>query len=109
MGPIVIAPDIAAKLAGKHGVSALEVEPCFQNRTGHLLLDTREAHQTDPPTRWFIAPTNRGRLLKVCFVPVDGRYCLRTCYAPNDTELIQNLAFTVGTACRRIFEENSLT
>ena len=86
MARIVISEEIKAKLASKHEVGEAEVHQCFANRTGCLLRDAREEHRTDPPTEWFIAPTNRGRLLKVCFVP-DGNFYLRTCYPPNHTEL----------------------
>lgn len=86
MARIVISEEIKAKLASKHDVGEPEVHQCFANRTGLLLIDTREEHRTDPPTHWFIAPTNRGRLLKVCFVP-NGDYYLRTCFPPNKAEL----------------------
>lgn len=84
---LIISPQTEAKLNGKHGVTRLEVEQCFSNRTGQLLEDAREQHRTDPPTWWFIAPTNKGRLLKVCFVARDGNLYLRTAYPPNDNEL----------------------
>jgi len=86
MPRIIVSSSIRAKLASKHHVGEPEVHQCFANRTGSLLLDNREKHRTDPPTRWFIAPTNRGRLLKVCYVP-DGNYFLRTCFEPDETEL----------------------
>lgn len=86
MASIRISDTIRAKLAAEHDVGPPEVYQCFANRTGKLLTDTREEHATDPPTRWFIAPTNKGRLLKVCYVP-RGDYFLRTCYEPNETEL----------------------
>lgn len=86
MGDIFISGKTEAKLRDKHGVSVAEVHQCFANRTGKLLQDNREQHRTDPPTVWFIAPTNKGRLLKVCFVP-DGDLYVRTCYPPADVEL----------------------
>lgn len=84
---IRISDDVKAKLAAKHDVGEPEVHQCFANVTGQLLIDTREDHRTDPATNWFIAPTNRGRLLKVCFVPKNGDMYLRTCYPPNEAEL----------------------
>ena len=83
---IEISNDIKAKLNQKHGVEEVEVHQCFANITGQLLVDTREQHKTDPQTVWFIAPTNKGRLLKVCYVP-RGDFYIRTCYPPNETEL----------------------
>ncbi|MDW8324344.1 MAG: ADP-ribosyl-(dinitrogen reductase) hydrolase [Burkholderiales bacterium] len=82
-----ISVKVLAKLEQKHGVSRREVEQCFENREGPLLIDDREEHRSDPPTHWFIAPTNRGRLLKVVFVPSEGKIHLRTCYEPNETEI----------------------
>ncbi len=84
---VVISAKILEKLAEKHGVAEREVSQAFQNRTGHLLKDSREEHQTDPPTMWFIAPTNRRRLLKVCFVQRYGNSFVRTAYEPNQDEL----------------------
>nr|WP_306458271.1 ADP-ribosyl-(dinitrogen reductase) hydrolase [Pseudomonas viridiflava] len=55
----------------KHNVDVAEVLQCFKNRdpAKRFLLDTRAAHKTDPGTLWFIAETNVGRRLKVCFIP----------------------------------------
>lgn len=82
-----ISTKVLAKLSEKHGVTRKEVEECFQNRTGHLLMETREQHKSDPPTLWFIAHTNKGRLLKVCLVLKGGQPHIRTAYSPNDIEL----------------------
>lgn len=84
---IIIPDEIRAKLAAKHDVGEPEVHQCLANITGKLLVDNREDHRSDPPTVWFIAPTNRGRLLKVCYVPKKGDIYIRTCYPPNDIEL----------------------
>jgi hypothetical protein len=84
---IIISSAISAKLELKHGVSEKEVRQALENRTGHLLVDDREDHKTDPPTLWFIAPTNARRLLKVCFIHRDGNSYVRTAYEANDTEL----------------------
>lgn len=86
MVKIVISKEVKKKLEEKHDVSEAEVHQCFSNMTGQLLIDTREDHKTDPQTVWFIAPTNKRRLLKVCYVP-NGDFYLRTCYPPNETEL----------------------
>jgi len=84
---LVISDVIRAKLQAKHEVSPKDVRECFENRKGGLLEDDREAHRTDPPTLWFIAPNHHDRLLKVCFVLRDGTVYLRTCYPPNDVEI----------------------
>ncbi|MEZ5544257.1 MAG: DUF4258 domain-containing protein [Lysobacteraceae bacterium] len=85
---LVISDTIRAKLHAKHEVSPKDVRECFENRIGGFLTDDREEHRTDPPTLWFIAPNNHNRLLKVCFILRDGTVYLRTCYPPNQTELL---------------------
>lgn len=84
---LVLSKTILEKLASKHGVNREEVEQCFANRTGAYLQDTREDHQSDPPTLWFIADTNYGRLLKIVFIAKDGDVFIRTAYPPNEAEL----------------------
>lgn len=79
---IVISDTIRAKLHAKHGVSPKDVDECFANRTGKLLLDASEERR-DPPTYYFIAPNNHKRLLKVCFVLRNGAVFLRTCFPPS--------------------------
>ncbi len=87
---LVISLAVRRKLAHKHLVSSEEVRECFRNRQGGLLEDTREQHRTDPPTWWFIASTNAGRVLKVVFVRrsvgSEVELHLRTAYSPNDAE-----------------------
>lgn len=79
---------IAEKLEKKHNVKAVEIGECFLNRTQGLLEDTRINHRTDPPTLWFIAETDHGRLLKVVFIELtDGSYEIKTAYEPNDNEV----------------------
>ncbi len=68
-------------------MSEREVEQCFENRDGSFLKDSREAHLTDPPTLWFIAETNKGRLLKVCFVNQENKIFIKTSYEPNSAEI----------------------
>lgn len=90
-----MSPRIRQKLEDKHGVSEEEVRQCFQNVEGEFLRDRREDHRTDPPTHWFIAPTNRNRLLKVVFVArkeeaEDGtrvRIDVKTAYPPAQDEI----------------------
>ncbi|MBV2184332.1 MAG: hypothetical protein KUL88_07325 [Rhizobium sp.] len=84
---IIISPKIAEKLQKKHSVSHDEVTQCFANRDGRLLVDTREDHASDPPTLWFVAETDYGRLLKIAFVQRDGDIYLRTAYQANAEEI----------------------
>lgn len=84
---IIISSKIAEKLKSKHSVTEEEVDQCFSNRDGVFLTDTREDHRSDPPTLWFIAETDYGRLLKVAFVSRDGNIFLRTAYQPNAEEV----------------------
>lgn len=84
---IIISQSIQEKLATKHNVTVEEVSQCFANRDGKFLIDTREAHDTDPKTQWFVSETDYGRKLKVVFVPRDGDVYLRSAFVPNQTEL----------------------
>lgn len=84
---IIISDGILAKLRDKHDVSRAEVEQCFQNRCGMFLRDNREDHRTDPPSLWFIAETNKGRLLKVVCMFVDGNIHIKSVFEPNDDEI----------------------
>ncbi|NBI42188.1 ADP-ribosyl-(dinitrogen reductase) hydrolase [[Haemophilus] felis] len=77
------------KLLQKHGLTDPETEilEAFSNRTGAFLVDTREEHQSEPPTEWFIVETNRGILLKICFICKEDGVHIRTAYSPNAEEI----------------------
>ena len=75
------------KLQLKHQVSLEEVKQCFLNRDGGLLEDEREDHKATPLTERFIAETDQGRKLKVCFVQVGVVITLKTAFVPNDAEV----------------------
>jgi hypothetical protein len=93
--PIVISQRILRKLAEKHRVSEDEIRQCFMNVEGSYLRDTREKHDTDPPTHWFISETNRKRKLKVVFVArkvetpngAQVRVDIKTAYEPSAEEI----------------------
>ncbi|MDZ7750724.1 MAG: ADP-ribosyl-(dinitrogen reductase) hydrolase [Gammaproteobacteria bacterium] len=79
---------VKEKLAKKkRPVTEEEIVQCFANRTGVYLIDTREEHASDPPTRWFVAETDFGRKLKVVFIPKNGAIIIRTAYDPNSDEI----------------------
>lgn len=76
------------KLLDKHNVTDEEVLQCFLNREGSFLIDDREDHTTNPPTFWFVAETDKRRMLKVVFVGYpDGTMEIKTAYPANQTEL----------------------
>ena len=85
---IIISSATRTKLTIKHGgVSELEIEQCFENMAGRFLQDDREDHQTDPPTRWFVAETNKRRNLKICFVLKGVNVHIKTAYEPDEAEI----------------------
>lgn len=86
-GAIIISQKIREKLLDKHQVTEAEVAECLANRCGRAILDTREEHQSDPPTVWIIAETNKGRLLKVAFINKDGNNFIRSAFEPNKAEI----------------------
>lgn len=79
--------NVMQKLQSKHGVSLDDVQQCFANRTGGLLEDSREEHKTEPPTQWFVAENDFGRMLKVVFVAKDGDIFIKTAYEANEKEV----------------------
>lgn len=84
MRSLVISPEILQKLQTKHNVTRREVEQCFENKIGIYLEDTREEHRSDPPTLWFVAPTNYGRILKVIFIFLDGNIYIKSAFEASD-------------------------
>lgn len=88
MKGLIISDAVQRKLDTKHGgITPREIEQCFENCEGEHLLDQREEHKTNPPTKWFIASTNAGRQLKICFIFKGGEVHLRTAYEPNADEI----------------------
>lgn len=81
-----ISESVLRKLKDAHGVGRTEVEQCFLNRQGHLLVDNRALTRTNPPTLWFIACTNKGRALKVVYIQKGSVVELKTAYDPNEEE-----------------------
>lgn len=84
---IQITQEILDKLRDKHQVTAREVEECFLNMTGNALMEQRDKHKTNPPTMWFIAETNKARLLKVCYVMFGGNIYIKSAFEPDQEEL----------------------
>lgn len=85
---LLISQGVRAKLSGKEPpVSEEDIIQCFANRSGRELVDTRADNLTNPLTRWFIAETDFGRKLKVCYVPLPHGIQIKTTYEPNAEEL----------------------
>jgi len=82
-----ISADVLYKLEHKHDVTREEIEQCIANRTGKLLQDTREKHKTNPPTLWFLAYTNKLRLLKIVYIQIGDMVELKSAFSPNKTEI----------------------
>lgn len=87
MSVILINENTLDKLLSKHGVTRREVEQCFDNLCGTYLLENREEHRSEPPTLWFIAPTNHDRLLKIVFIFIDGNIRIKSAFPPNSDEI----------------------
>ena len=85
---LFISPRVRQKLLTKHKVTEAQVLQCFANKTGRDLLDNRPEHHTDPPTRWFIAQTDFGIRLKVCYVfdPTTQLVEIKSAFPPNEEE-----------------------
>ncbi|MFZ6813577.1 ADP-ribosyl-(dinitrogen reductase) hydrolase [Undibacterium sp. Rencai35W] len=87
MRSIIISHKTDTKLGAKHDASLEEVNECFDNKCGMNLIDDREEHRTDPPTLWFIAETNVGRLLKIIYIYKDGNFIIKSAFDPDQTEI----------------------
>lgn len=87
MDNLLISQKVLQKLHDKHSVCRREVAKCFENCKEQPLGDDREDHRTEPPTFWFLARTNRNRLLKVVYIQNEQTFTLRTCYEPNEEEI----------------------
>jgi uncharacterized DUF497 family protein len=90
--PIQARSTVVQKLQAKHKVDMREVSECFDNRAGNFIEDTRARHRTFPPTYWFIAETNKGRALKVVFVPDANDLWIKSAFEPNQDEIELYLA-----------------
>lgn len=86
---IFISAAVREKLLHKHQVTEAQIIQCFANRTGRTLYDKRAQHLTDPLTEWFIAETDYGIKLKVCFVldPSTGVVEIKSAFPPNAEEI----------------------
>lgn len=82
-----VSDQITNKLTTKHKVTVDEIRQCFLNKTGLYLEDTRLNNATVPKTEWFLAETNNGRLLKVCFIQTGQMIEIKTSYEPNLIEI----------------------
>ncbi len=88
MRHLVISAKVREKLQVKHGgISENEIQQCFENRCGVSLIDDREDHRTDPETLWFVAETNAQRVLKICFMFIDGNVHIKSAYDANQDEI----------------------
>lgn len=87
MRNLIISANVLVKLRDKHDVSVREIEQCFENKCGVYLEDNREDHQTDPPTLWFVAPTNRDRLLKVVLMFFDGNVHIKSAFDADEASM----------------------
>lgn len=85
---IIVSDAVLIKLNHKHQVSIKEVEECFLNRVGGLLFDTREEHKTQPVTLWFVAATNKNRMLKVIYISDGESVYIKSAYQAN-TDIIR--------------------
>lgn len=87
MKNLAVSAAVLEKLRVRHAVELPEVRQCFLNRNGKLLQDTRALTKTNPPTLWFLARTNKDRILKIVYILKDGVVHLKTAYEPNAVEL----------------------
>jgi hypothetical protein len=85
---LYMSPAVREKLLFKHSVTEVQVVQCFANQSRTTLIDNREQNRTTPPTEWFIAQTDYGIRLKVCFIFDDttGVVEIKSAFPPNAEE-----------------------
>ncbi|UTH72230.1 hypothetical protein [Chromobacterium sp. IIBBL 290-4] len=95
MAHYVLSPKIEAKLRTKHNIQPHELDEAFFNRNGPYIADTRAVHQTNPPTEWFLARTDTGRLLKIVVVydPPRGTF-IKTAFEAAAADIATYTAVT---------------
>lgn len=86
MENLKISAAVLKKLKDDHNVERPEVEQALQNRQAGLLEDKRAQHKTNPPTLWFIAPTNKWRRLKIVYIQTGSDIDLKSAFDPNMEE-----------------------
>jgi len=81
---LFFSPHVREKLRLRQ-ITEAQVLQCFANRDGKMLIDDREQHRTTPPTEWFVASTDFGIILKICFVRDQGGKVIdiKTAYPAN--------------------------
>jgi len=81
---IEASPAILKKMREKHGIDIEEVLECFSNIEHGFIEDTREGNVTNPPTYSFIAETDHGKEIFVCFMQARDRVIhLKTAFRPD--------------------------
>lgn len=85
---LFLSARVREKLLARN-ITEAHVVQCFANRAGRDLFDNRPKHKTDPPTRWFIAETDYGIKLKVCFIYHQDTQLveIKSAFKPNDEEV----------------------
>lgn len=80
---IRISEEVLKKITARN-ITRTEVEQCFMNVEYGYCEDARAQHLTNPLTKWFVADTDRGRRLKIMFVPEKGGIDLKSAYEATE-------------------------
>lgn len=75
-----ISKAVREKLLEKHNVTVDEVYECFYNREGPAFTDTRLDPQTDPPTQWFVAETDKLKKLKIVYCDYGEFFAIKSAF-----------------------------
>jgi len=76
-----ISARVREKLAAAdHAVTVDEVVECFMNLEGPAFRDQRAEHETDPPTQWFVAETDKRRVLKIVYIEYPDFFAIKSAY-----------------------------
>ena len=82
---LIISQKIRQKLEDEnHQAPEQDIAQCFANKVRTFVIDDREEHRTEPPTKWFVSETDYGRKLKVMFVMRGADIFIKSAYGATD-------------------------
>lgn len=82
---LILSQRIKEKLSDdNHRITESDIHQCFANVEGGFLIDDREEHRTDPPTRWFVSQNDYGVRIKVMFIFRGQDIFIKSAYKATD-------------------------
>lgn len=86
---LIVSRKVKEKIENRHELLIREICEAFANKEGAFLRDAREDPDKMPFSQWFVAQTDKGKLIKVAFILDDEnrKVIIKTAYEPNEEEV----------------------